>query len=231
MKIQQHMSRIVISQVVNYVQKLFLFISLASIIILFSDCIRMPDKKLVSLFNGKDFQGWEGDTLRTWRVAGGAIIGGSLDDEVAHNEFLCTRKAYRNFRLNLKFKLTGAEGFVNSGVQFHSKRAVDPVYEMIGYQADLGDKFWASLYDESRRNKTLIAPSPQLIAEILKTSDWNEYEIRSENGRIRLFLNKTLTVDYREPDKTIPQSGIIGLQIHGGGKARVAFKDIFIQEL
>jgi hypothetical protein len=29
----------------------------------------------------------------------------------------------------------------------------------------------------------------------------------------------------------IPQEGLIGLQIHGGGKALVAFKDIFIEEL
>ncbi|HEV7378486.1 MAG TPA: DUF1080 domain-containing protein [Dyadobacter sp.] len=186
---------------------------------------------MTSLFNGKDFHGWEGDTLKTWHVAGGAIVGGSLDDQVAHNEFLSTRKTYRNFRLRLKFKLTGSEGFINSGVQFHSKRIVNPAYEMVGYQADLGDKFWASLYDESRRNKTLAAPSPELVNKLLKPGDWNDYEIRSENGRIRIYLNGGLAVDYRETDKRIPQSGLIALQIHGGGKARVAFMDIFIEEM
>jgi len=38
-------------------------------------------------------------------------------------------------------------------------------------------------------------------------------------------------VDYTEPDAAIPQSGLIGLQIHGGNKAEVSFRNIAIQEL
>ncbi len=34
-----------------------------------------------------------------------------------------------------------------------------------------------------------------------------------------------------EEDTSIPQSGLIGFQIHGGGKAKVAFKDIHLEEL
>ena len=39
------------------------------------------------------------------------------------------------------------------------------------------------------------------------------------------------TVDYTEPDPEIPQTGLIGLQIHGGGKAKVFYKDLMIEEL
>lgn len=190
-----------------------------------------PPQKVVKLFDGKSFKGWEGDTVKTWRIENGAIVGGSLMTKVPNNEFLCTTRSYANFDLKLKFKLTGTEGFINTGVQFRSKRLTDPAYEMIGYQADLGDKYWASLYDESRRNKTLIAPEESLVKKILKPGDWNDYEVRAENRRIRIYLNGQQTVDYTEPDESIPQSGLIGLQIHGGGKAEVAYKDIFIQEL
>jgi hypothetical protein len=62
-------------------------------------------------------------------------------------------------------------------------------------------------------------------------NDWNDYEVRAEGRRIRLYINGHQTVDYTEPNANIPQSGLIGLQIHGGGKAQVAFKDIFITEL
>ena len=194
-------------------------------------CIHLSVNKQVSIFNGKNFQGWEGDTTHTWRIEEGTIVGGSLTEKVPNNNFLCTRKSYSDFVLKLKFKLSGTEGFINSGVQFSSKRAVEPAYEMIGYQADLGDKFWASLYDESRRNKTLAAPDSALVARSLKPDEWNDYEVHSQKGRIRLFLNGKITVDYVEADKSVPQAGIIGLQIHGGGKAQVAFKDLVISEL
>jgi hypothetical protein len=190
-----------------------------------------PATKTVPLFDGKTFQGWEGDTGKTWRIENGALVGGSLTDTVPRNDFLCTTRSFANFILRLKFKLEGTEGFINGGVQFRSQRLTDPAHEMTGYQADLGDKYWASLYDESRRNKTLAKPDESLVAQLLKPGDWNDYEIRAEGRRIRLFLNGRQTVDYTEPDETIPQSGLIGLQVHGGGKARVSYRDITILDL
>lgn len=203
---------------------------LSAVLLILTGYIAAP-RKAVSLFDGKTFNGWEGDTVKTWKIENGAIAGGSLDETVPHNDFLCTRKIYSNFILKVKFRLTGHEGFINTGVQFHSVRSKNPSYEMIGYQADLGDKYWASLYDESRRNKTLTGPDSATVAKILKPGQWNDYEVRSESGRIRLYLNGTQTVDYTETDKSIPQKGIIGLQIHGGGKAKVYYKDLMIEEL
>ncbi|MEB2775103.1 DUF1080 domain-containing protein [Algoriphagus sp. D3-2-R+10] len=185
----------------------------------------------VSLFDGKSLSGWQGDTVNTWRVEDGMIIGGSLDETVPNNEFLVTGRTYENFILTLKIKLTGDDGFINSGIQFHSKRLKDPDFEMEGYQADWGEGYWASLYDESRRNVTLIAPDSAQVLQWIKIDDWNDYKVHTENGRIQLFINGNQTVDYTEKDKSIPQSGLIGLQIHGGGKAQVAFKNIFIEEL
>lgn len=193
--------------------------------------ILLQPKPTSQLFDGKTFRGWEGDTITAWRIEDGALVGGSLTNVVPHNFFLVTTRSYRNFRLRLQFKLTSTKGFMNAGVQFHSQRADKPDYEMIGYQADLGPGYWASLYDESRRNKTLVAPDSALVTRLLKPNDWNDYEIRTANGRIQLFLNGTRTVDYTETDKTIPQSGRIGLQIHGGGAAQVAYRNILLEEL
>ena len=183
------------------------------------------------LFDGRSFNGWEGDTLHTWRIVDGAIAGGSLDETVPRNDFLCTTRPYDDFVLRLKFKLIGTEGFVNAGVQFRSERLMDPAHEMIGYQADLGDGYWGSLYDESRRNKTLAAPDSATLSRILKRDDWNDYEIHATGNRIRLYINGTQTIDYVEENDSIPQSGLIGLQIHGGGKAIAFYKDIYLKEL
>lgn len=208
--------------------KNLLFLALVFIL---SSFVYLNNPNPAPLFDGKTFNGWQGDTKNTWRIENGTITGGTLDKVVPHNDFLCTAKTYANFILKLKIKLTGSEGFINSGVQFRSKRLQDPAHEMTGYQADWGKGYWASLYDESRRNKTLAMPDSIQILKWIKTNDWNDYEIKAEKNRIRLYINGHQTVDYTEADATIPQSGLIGLQIHGGGKALVAFKDIYITEL
>lgn len=206
-----------------FLTAIFMFISISFVFPGSNDIVR--------LFDGKSFKGWEGDTVKTWRIKKGAIVGGSLNGTVPHNDFLCTTASYDNFILRLKFKLIGTAGFINAGVQFRSKRLTDPSYEMIGYQADLGPKYWASLYDESRRNITLVQPDSLLILKQLKPDDWNEFEIRAENRHISIFLNGKQTVNYIEKDDTIPQSGLIGLQIHGGGTTQVSYKDIILEKL
>src|ERR1044072_1815174 len=71
----------------------------------------------VPLSDGKTFAGWTGDTNKTWRVADGAFVGGSLQAKVPRNEFLRTERPYTNFVLRVKFKLVGTNGFINGGVQ------------------------------------------------------------------------------------------------------------------
>ncbi|MES1218975.1 MAG: DUF1080 domain-containing protein [Bacteroidota bacterium] len=186
--------------------------------------------KPVSLFDGKSFTGWDGDTLHTWHIQNNTITGGSLKENVPHNEFLCTTSSYEDFELTLDFKLVGT-GFVNAGVQFHSKRLQNPPFEMEGYQADLGDGYWASLYDESRRNVTIVKPDSLLIAKILKPGEWNKYKVQSKGRRIRIWLNDVQTVDYTEPDEKINHSGLVALQVHGGGKTEVSYRNINIIKL
>ena len=181
-----------------------------------------------SLFDGKTFQGWEGDTVNFFRIEEGAIVGGNLEKDIPHNAFLCTNRTYDNFVLTLQFKLLGQH--TNAGVQFRSVR-IPNHHEMIGYQADLGEGYWGCLYDESRRREVLTGPDSATIAQALKPDDWNTYEIRAEDKQIQLFINGTQTVDYTEPLDSIPQTGLIGLQIHSGGPGEVWYKDITISEL
>jgi len=181
----------------------------------------------VSLFDGKSFKGWEGD-LKVFRIEQGAIVGGSLEHKVARNEFLCTEREYGDFELKLKFKVLGQGA--NAGIQIRSRRIPDH-HEMIGYQADLGDNYWGSLYDESRRRKILAAADAKAVAEVLKRDDWNDYRIRCEGKRIQLWINGLKSIDYTEPDADIEQRGLIGLQIHGGPPSEAWYKDITLREI
>ena len=184
----------------------------------------------VSLFDGKTLNGWEGDTNKVWRVQDGVIVGGSLAGN-PRNEFLATKKSYRNFNLKLEYKLIGTEGFVNGGVQFRSKRIPNPPNEMSGYQADIGATHTGSLYDESRRNKMLLVADKELITRTEKTNDWNTYEVRAEGQRIRILLNGRQTADFTERDSGIELDGFIALQIHGNCKAEISFRNISIEPL
>lgn len=184
----------------------------------------------VLLFDGKSLAGWEGETAKVWRVEEGAIVGGAKSGN-PQNEFLATKKDYRDFVLTLEYRLTGTTGFVNGGVQFRSRRIAEPAHEMSGYQADIGAGYSGCLYDESRRNRMLATAEKDLITKAEKPGDWNRYEIRCEGPRTRLTLNGVPTVDYTEPESGMPLTGKIALQIHGGSDAVIEYRNIVIDEI
>lgn len=183
------------------------------------------------LFDGKSLAGWEGK--ETWfRIEEQAIVAGSLKEKIPNNEFLCTKEEYDNFELRLQVRLRG-EGN-NAGVQFRSARVPDH-HEVSGYQCDAGAAFnrsvWGALYDESRRNKMLAEGPAEDVNRWTKNGEWNDLWIRCEGPRIQLWLNEHPTVDYRETDSKIPQTGVIGLQIHSGPPTEAWYRAIRIRTL
>jgi poly(3-hydroxybutyrate) depolymerase/prenyltransferase beta subunit len=177
----------------------------------------------VPLLAGNDLAGWEGDK-GLWSRRDRMLVGHSPG--IKRNEFLATTRPYGDFILSLDFLLVGGEG--NSGVQFRSVRV--PPNEMSGYQADIGEGYWGSLYDESRRNKVLV-PGSEAAQKALRKSDWNHYTVRAIGDRITLRLNGATAVTYRETESAIARSGLIAVQIHAGGPMEVKFKDMMIQAL
>jgi hypothetical protein len=179
------------------------------------------------LFDGKTLKGWEGN-LDWFRIQDGAIVAGSLQKPIPRNEFLCTEQTYGDFELRLKVKLVEGKG--NAGVQIRTKR-IPNHHEVSGYQADVGIGWWGSLYDESRRNRILAKADPKVVENALKPADWNDYIIRCEGKRIRLWLNGQQTVDYTEKDEGIDMSGIIAVQVHSGAAMEAWYKDIVLKKL
>ena len=206
-----------------------LLLSCALTAFLASSAFAAEKGKTVPLWDGKTFNGWEGDTNKTFRIQDGAIVGGTMKEKIPRNEFLCTTRNYTNFTLTLKFKLIG-EGS-NAGIQFRTKR-IPNHHEVSGYQADMGDpSWWGCLYDESRRNKILAQSDIKEVNKVLKRNDWNEYKIKAEGNRIQLWINGVQTIDYTEKDPGIDESGVIAVQIHSGPPSEAWYKDITIQEL
>ena len=187
------------------------------------------------LFDEKSLEGWETISAdqKWWWVRDGMIVGGSedLSETIPHNTFLATEKEYGDFELRAKIRLIGTEGFVNSGIQFRSKR--DPKSpEMIGYQADIGPGWWGKLYDESRRNRVLAEPADnQAVSKSVKPGEWVDYRIVAKGPHLQAWVNGVPAFDYTEEDADIARRGAIAIQVHGNGKARVEVDEIKIREL
>jgi Domain of Unknown Function (DUF1080) len=211
---------------IKLVFSILLSLLLLQVIAQNQDSTITPTEKII-LFNGKNLTGWTGKE-GTWRVSQGAIVGGNKTDTQPQNEFLCTTSAYKNYELELDFKINGYTGFINAGVQFHSERLTNPSNEMKGFQADIGSDCMGSLYDESRRDKYLIKADQQ---QVKLKKGWNRYKIICHENKITLFINNKQTISYSELDATIPLAGKIGLQIHGGGVLEVFYKNIVIKPL
>jgi hypothetical protein len=208
--------------------KLNLCLSLLASLSLYAEQPPAPGKT-TPMFDGTTLTGWEGDP-KLWRVEDGCITGGSLTEQVRHNVFIATTKDYGDFIVRMKIKLSGT-GFVNSGFQIRSQRVPNNT-EMSGYQCDYGEPNWyGCIYDESRRNKLMMQSDMAALRPVIKKDDWNEYVIWAQGNRIKTWINGVQGLDYTEADPKIVQTGKMGIQVHGGGKAQVQVKDITIEEL
>ncbi len=170
------------------------------------------------LFNGNDLTGWTGDAS-LWSVENGEIVGRT--EGLEHNAFLVSDIAPADFRLTLEMKLTPNEA--NSGVQIRSKPLPDG--EMLGYQADAGAGWWGKLYEESGRALLWDKPGEQHV----KPNDWNQYEIVVVGSRVQTSINGQPCVDLDDPLGA--RRGVIGLQVHSGGKTEVRFRNLKLELL
>jgi type 1 glutamine amidotransferase len=184
------------------------------------------DEGFKPLFDGKSLDGWSGKK-GLWSVRDGAIVGSSLPAGIQANTFLVSDKSYKNFILRLRFKYSGG----NSGIQFRSQQVDRPEdFVIAGYQADIGEGYHGSIYDEKRRG--MLAQSRlDWVLRFIKKDDWNLYEVRAIGADVELKINELVTARYRETDAAIPREGRIALQLHAGQAMEIQFKDIEIREI
>ena len=173
-----------------------------------------------SLFNGKDLTGWIGDA-NYWKVEDGVIVARSVE-KLDHNDFLWTEKEYSDFVMYSEVRIRG----FNSGIQFRS--VVDENGRMAGYQADIGNGVWGSIYEERLRG-VLVPYNQKLTESILLPEDWNEFQICAVGDYILQILNGVVTAEIIDPEGA--KKGLFGLQLHGGPPQEIAFRNLCIKEL
>ncbi|MCM4168149.1 DUF1080 domain-containing protein [Arenibacter sp. H213] len=195
-------------------------------------CTAQRNSSTVSLFDGTTLKGWEvvnKDNSKYWSVVDSVITGGDGIINIPTNTYLRTTESYGDFEFRALFRLTGDHetGLMNSGIQY---RSILEGNTIIGYQADIGKGYWGDIYDEHRRAK-LIGGDLSTLRHLLKEDGWNSYIIRCKGNKHELYINGVKTTEYDEKDPEIPSKGVIGIQLHSGGNAKIEFKHITITKL
>jgi type 1 glutamine amidotransferase len=177
------------------------------------------------MFNGKDLTGWKADE-KHWSVQDGELIGRTGKDDLKHNQFLIADGEHGDFFLKFSVKLRNH----NSGVQFRSRAF--PEFVVKGYQADIADGWYGSLYEEGGARGILANGWKGKGEKAAVLDGWNEMTLRAEGPKIKITLNGVTTVEYEEKQPDLqPARGVIALQIHSGPPMEVRFRDIRIQPL
>jgi len=202
--------------------------------------------KAVSIFNGKDLNGWDG-APGWWQVEDGALTAQSTPEKPCKecNYLIWKGGQPADFELTCDFKLSAS---ANSGVQIRSETR--PNWDTFGYQADMtgdgglvgyvyhhqrgliaerGEKVTITV--DGKREAQKIGDSAELLKNF-KKEEWNQYRIICLGPDITLYVNDVLMCQITDNDaQTAAKSGIIALQMHPGPPMKVQFKNIVLKEL
>jgi hypothetical protein len=185
---------------------------------------REGTSETITLFNGKDLTGWEGHEAY-WSVKDGVIVGKNTE-LVKVSTYLLTKRTFSDFRLKATVKLVQSE--MHSGIAFWGRKAPDKgdPYTYAGHLV-MFPSGWG-MYDLFGRNGLPVDGGP--ARKVGKQHDWNELEILAQGNRVRVAVNGTQVVDWRDPQPDRIKAAPIGLQLHSNTVPQeVHFKDLVIE--
>ncbi len=167
------------------------------------------------LFNEQNLNNWEVRngtaefTIEEKELVGTATLN-------TPNTFLCPKKMYDNFILELELKVDQP---LNSGIQIRSN-SIPTYYDgaVHGYQVEVDPSpraFSGGIYDESRRGWIYPLCENSEGRKGFKNDTWNKYRIEAIGPSIRVWVNGIQTANLRDD---LTAKGFIGLQVHSIGK-------------
>ena len=196
---------------------------------------------IVSIFNGKDLTGWDGDS-RLWSVRDGVIHGETTPENAAKgNTFLIWQDGRtKDFELHLSFRCNATN---NSGIQYRSKHITDNArnnWVVRGYQHEIRNQnilpnVSGFIYDEGGKRGRIIlvgqkgtwegdklnkSPETLISAEdyqkLFKLDEWNDVVIIANGSHIQHFMNGKLVMDFTGSPDRVLKEGVLALQLHAG---------------
>jgi HEAT repeat protein len=204
----------------------------------------MPsDKGFVSIFNGKDFTGWEGlvqnpiarskmsskklaaeqakanaQMMRDWYIENGVI---GFKGEGYNN--ICTIKDYGDFEMIVDWKITNGG---DSGIYLRGTPQVQ-IWDIA--RVDAGAQVGSGgLYNNQKHESKPVQVADNPIDE------WNTFRIKMVGERVTVHLNGVLVTDnvvlenYWDRKQAIFAKEAIELQAHGED---LGFRNIYVREI
>lgn len=176
----------------------------------------------VSIFNGKNLDGWINHGEEKWYVENGEIICES--GPKAEYGYLSTEKFYDDFELMLEFK---QEANGNSGVFFRSTLEGTKI---TGWQVEVAPpgSNTGGIYESYGRGWLIQPPAEKDKA--LKMGEWNKMRILVVGDKVTTWVNGTEMISL-EDEKIGMGKGAIALQIHDGGGIKVRWKNLKVRTI
>lgn len=175
----------------------------------------------VSLFNGRNLDGWTIYGTEKWYVADGLLVSESGPD--ARYGYLATNNDYKDFELTAEFR---QESDGNSGVFFRS--SIEGV-KIAGWQVEVAPagQHTAGIYESYGRG-WLIQPEPEK-EQYLKYGEWNSLKVRVVGDSVTTWLNGHEMIRLTDA-KIGAANGKIALQIHDGGGIKIFWRNLMLRE-
>ena len=176
------------------------------------------------LFDGTTLNGWSSMPGGKWEVKDGAIVGTSAKSEPRHGILLSDRQ-FANFVVKAKFRVLAGD----SGFYFRADRVNNQV-GVNGFQVEVDDtQETGGLYETGGR-AWVRRPSAEAIKQrTYQPGAWTDLELSAIGRDVVVKINGVVTAELKN-DKG-RQKGHFGLQLHGGQKMHVEFRDISIREI
>ena len=206
------------------------------------------EEGFVSIFNGKDLTGWDGNP-KFWSVKDGVLRGETTKENPTKGNTFCIWRGgtVGDFELRLTYRLTGG----NSGVQYRSADLGNWVVG--GYQAEIAGAPGRDGYiyeEKGKRGRMCLVAEKVLwgkdgkkqvlgslgdataIGAAAKKGEWNDYRILVVGNHIQHFINGVQMIDFTDEDPANQKmSGILAVQIHAGNPMVTEFKNIRLKQM
>ena len=180
--------------------------------------------ELQAIFNGKDLTGWKVPAENPWwKVVEGVLVG--ENDEKLKGNVLYTEKSYTDVIFETDVRWSGE---IDSGIYLRKAKAPakGEVQVQIGVSRSLKKDMTCSLYIHGKYPDYAQAKNTE---KLLKANDWNTMRVQAIGAKYTLWLNVEMVMECEDP--AFPNAGPIGVQIHGGLKMKVEFRNMKVKDL